>query len=107
MTAVDPTTELDVRYSAPSAVPTSWAQAVEVLTNAEVFWLSTTRPTGQPHVTPLIAVWQDDALNFRTGPGERKARNLAENPLFVVPPATAFGFARGEYSQTRWRFASR
>jgi hypothetical protein len=38
------------------------------------------RPDGRPHVTPVIAVWADGALHFCTGPGERKARNLAENP---------------------------
>ena len=44
-----------------------------------MFWVSTVRPDGRPHVTPLIAVWLDDALYFCTGPTERKARNLEEN----------------------------
>ena len=38
------------------------------------------RPDGRPHVTPLIAAWLDRALYFCTGPDERKALNLAENP---------------------------
>jgi nitroimidazol reductase NimA-like FMN-containing flavoprotein (pyridoxamine 5'-phosphate oxidase superfamily) len=50
-----------------------------VLSEAEVFWLSTVRPDGRPHVTPLLAVWHDDALYFSTGPGERKAKNLEQN----------------------------
>jgi hypothetical protein len=121
-------------------------------------------------VTPLIAVWDDDALYFCTGPQERKARNLAANSqcvvttgrdsldegldvvvegeavavtdelllrrlaaayeakygggwhfdvadgaflgdggralVFRVAPVTAFGFGRGAYSQTRWRFTT-
>jgi hypothetical protein len=50
------------------------------LENAEVYWLSTVRPDGRPHVTPLIAVWLDGALHFCTGPTERKAKNLLGNP---------------------------
>ena len=51
---------------------------------AELYWLSTVRPDGRPHVTPLIAAWMDGALHICTGPQERKARNLAENPHCVV-----------------------
>jgi hypothetical protein len=35
-------------------------------------------------VTPLVAVWLDDALHFATGPHEQKARNLAANPSVVL-----------------------
>ncbi len=51
---------------------------------AETFWLSTVRPDGRPHVTPLIAVWHGDAIWFTTGPEERKAKNLAENASCVL-----------------------
>jgi hypothetical protein len=165
-----PVTELDARYSSPQASPTSWADARQRLAAAEVYWLSTVRPGGRPHVTPLLAVWDDDALHFCTGPAERKARNLSANPhcvlvtgcnalgdgldlvvegdavrvdddatlrrlagafeakygsewhfdvrdgafvgdggralVFRVAATTAFGFGRGDYSQTRWRFAA-
>jgi hypothetical protein len=69
-------TELDPRYSAPQAGALPWADARERLAAAEVYWLSTVRPDGRPHVTPLIAVWSGEALHFCTGPDERKARNL-------------------------------
>ena len=46
---------------------------------AEVCWISTVRPDGRPHVTPLIAVWLNGALYFSTGPDERKAKNLIGN----------------------------
>jgi nitroimidazol reductase NimA-like FMN-containing flavoprotein (pyridoxamine 5'-phosphate oxidase superfamily) len=52
--------------------------------SAEVFWLSTVRPDGRPHVTPLLAVWSEDALYFTTGPEERKARNLEQNKQCVL-----------------------
>ena len=55
-----------------------------MLAGAEIWWLSTVRPDGRPHVTPLLAVWLDGALHFCTGPDERKARNLAANPSCVL-----------------------
>lgn len=169
MRNAEPVTDLDPRFSSPDAAPTPWAQARQELQSAEVFWLSTVRPDGRPHVTPLLAVWLDDALHFCTGPDERKAHNLAHNPhcalttgrnaldegldlvvegeavrlrddaalqrlanlyedkygpdwrfsvrdgafhgvqdgeayVYRVAPVVAFGFAKGVYGQTRWRF---
>ena len=46
------------------------------LETAEIYWLTTVRRDGRPHVTPLLAVWNDGALHFCTGPDEQKARNL-------------------------------
>lgn len=172
MTDLTPVTELNAGYSeTTTAFP--WAEARELLVRAELSWLSTVRPDGRPHVTPLPAVWHDGAPHFGTGPDERKARNLARNPqcvlttgcnrfdrgldlvvegraervadeavlrplaeayeakygpdwhfdvrdggfrhggggaeggtalVYRVAPVTAFGFAKGTYGQTRWRF---
>jgi general stress protein 26 len=166
--ANEPVTELDARYSSDGATPTAWADARGRLESAELYWLSTVRPDGRPHVTPLVAVWLDGALYFCTGPEERKAKNLAGNPhcalttgcnalgegfdlvvegtaarvsdetrlrgiadayeskygtdwhfdvrggafhgpggealVYEIAPSTAFGFGKGEFSQTRWRF---
>jgi catechol 2,3-dioxygenase-like lactoylglutathione lyase family enzyme/uncharacterized pyridoxamine 5'-phosphate oxidase family protein len=166
--AKEPVAELDTRFSSDGASPTGWAEACRRLEDAEVYWLSTVRPDGRPHVTPLLSVWLEGALYFCTGPSERKARNLTENPqcilttgcnalnegldlvvegraarvtddaklrrvaaayeskygsdwrftvrdgafhhesgtalVFEVAPSTAFGFGKGEFSQTRWRF---
>jgi nitroimidazol reductase NimA-like FMN-containing flavoprotein (pyridoxamine 5'-phosphate oxidase superfamily) len=163
-----PDTKLDGRFSSPEATPTEWVDGREQIEEAELFWLSTVRPDGRPHVTPLISVWLDAAAYFCTGADERKAKNLAQNPncilttgrnllaegldvviegkaervsddakltriaaayeskygsdwhfdvrdgafqheggealVFEVAPTTAFGFGKGEYSQTRWRF---
>jgi hypothetical protein len=79
MTDTVPTTDLDPRYSSPGAVPTPWAEGRDRLEQAEIYWLSTVRQDGRPHVTPVAAVWLDDALAFATGPGERKAKNLETN----------------------------
>lgn len=60
------------------------AEARTQLGQAEIFWLSTVRPDGRPHVTPLISVWVDGALYFCTGPTERKAKNLESNTHCVL-----------------------
>ena len=77
-------TVLDQHYSGEDATARPWAEAVALLEGAELYWLSTVRPDGRPHVTPLIGLWSDGALHFCTGPSERKARNLAANPEVVL-----------------------
>ncbi|MGW0044773.1 pyridoxamine 5'-phosphate oxidase family protein [Rhodococcus sp. NPDC003348] len=167
----EPITEFDTRYSEPGTVAVSWEWGRQVLTDAELYWITTVRPDGRPHVTPLIGVWMDEALHFCTGPGERKALNLRHNPavalttgtnsyaegfdvvvegyaepdrdvptllriadayvakygpqwrfevttdgfrggggpalVYRVAPVTAFGFGKGPFNQTRWRFGAR
>jgi len=71
-------------YSHPEATPTPWQVGRELVIAADIFWLSTVRPDGRPHVTPLIAVWYADAIRFTTGAEERKAKNLAHNPACVL-----------------------
>ena len=71
-----PVTELDTRFSDQDAVATDWEETRRALEEAELFWISTVRTNGRPHVTPLPAVWRDGALYFCTGPGEQKALNL-------------------------------
>jgi general stress protein 26 len=75
----DPMITLDARFSDPGAHATSWDETRRVLEVAELFWISTVRSDGRPHVTPLVAVWLEDALYFCTGPGEQKALNLRGN----------------------------
>ena len=79
-----PETALDQRFSDPKAEATEWAQTRRVLAEAELFWITTVRADGRPHVTPLVAVWVDGALYFCTGEGEQKAVNLAANPHVIL-----------------------
>ena len=159
---------LDTRFSNPGAEATGWDETLHALEQAELFWVTTVRPDGRPHITPLLALWLDDALYFCTGPEEQKAKNIASNPhcilmtgrnalhegmdlvvegdatklsddaelqriadayvskygsewrfevrdgafhhdpgeawVFEVSPVTAYAFAKGEYSHTRFRF---
>jgi hypothetical protein len=75
----EPQTMLDTRFSSPEATATPWAVAQAQLEQAGVYWLTTVRPDGRPHVAPLIAIWRDGVLYFCTGEGEQKAKNLAQN----------------------------
>jgi hypothetical protein len=71
-----PVVELDPRYGEEGVPPTEWAEAQRRLENAEFFDVY-------------------DAT-FHHGPGEAW--------VFEVAPVTAYGFGKGEYSHTRWRF---
>jgi Pyridoxamine 5'-phosphate oxidase len=62
----------------------SAAKGRRQLERAEVSWLSTVRPDGRPHVTPMVSVWLNGALYFSTGPTERKAKNLAKNSHCII-----------------------
>jgi len=75
----DPVSELDARFSDPGAVATPWEDVRRTIDEAELFWISTVRVDGRPHVTPLPAVWLDGTLYFCTGATEQKAVNLAGN----------------------------
>jgi hypothetical protein len=72
----DPTAEIDSRFSDPDTGPTPWTDARHVLEHAELYWLTTVRSDGRPHVTPLIAVSEHGVMHFCTGLREQKARNL-------------------------------
>ena len=70
------TSRFDPRFSSPGAQATPWPAVEAVLVGAELYWLTTVRADGRPHVTPLIGVWIDGAAYFSTGLDEQKARNL-------------------------------
>ena len=80
----EPVAELDARFSSEGASAVGWAQARADLRDAQVYWLSTVRPGGFPHVTPLLGIWLDGAFYFCTGATERKAKNLSQNPHCVL-----------------------
>src|SRR5215813_4932485 len=84
----EPITTLDTRNSPPDGVVTSWDQTRRVLETAELYWLTTVRADGRPHVTPLIGAWHDGAMHFTTGLGEQKAHNLEANASVALTTGT-------------------
>ncbi|MBO0852835.1 MAG: pyridoxamine 5'-phosphate oxidase family protein [Nocardia sp.] len=87
------TTTLDHRYSQPGATPTPWSTALATLEGAQLFWLTTIRAGGRPHITPLVAIWLDDAIYFATGEDEQKAHNLRGNPHVALTTGCTGGTA--------------
>ena len=79
-----PLTTLDPRYSDPDAVATGWDETQRVLESAQVFWISTVRADGRPHVTPCAALWRAGTLYFDTGVTQQKAVNLRANQHVVL-----------------------
>jgi general stress protein 26 len=79
-----PATTLDQRFSDPGSAATSWDETRRAIEGAELFWITTVRADGRPHVTPLVAVWLDGAIHFCTGAAEQKALNLAGNPQVIL-----------------------
>ena len=94
MSSPAPTPDLHTGFSAPGATPTPWEDVVRVLVSAELFWISTVRTDGRPHVTPLPAVWRDGAFHHEPGVAH----------VFEVRPRKVLSFAKGEFAQTRFRF---
>jgi hypothetical protein len=79
------TTNLD-RYGFP-ALP--WSRPRDLLAASTAgpgtpFFLGTSRPDGRPHAAGIGALWLDGDLYFTSGPGTRKARNLAGNPACTI-----------------------
>jgi len=56
----------------------------KALASAELYWLTTVRADGRPHVTPLVGVWIDDSFVFCTGSDEQKTRNLEKGDAVAV-----------------------
>ena len=77
------TGKLDARFSEASEA-VGWEQVSDALTAAELYWLTTVRKDGRPHITPLIGAWVDGAFVFCTGPEEQKAQNLNHSTSVAV-----------------------
>jgi nitroimidazol reductase NimA-like FMN-containing flavoprotein (pyridoxamine 5'-phosphate oxidase superfamily) len=75
--------KLDARFS-QATEPVGWQQVSDALAAAELYWLTTVRKDGRPHVTPLVGVWVDDAFVFCTGPTEQKFRNLEQSKAVAI-----------------------
>jgi PPOX class probable F420-dependent enzyme len=61
-----------------------WSYAVERLTRARGYWISTTCPDGRPHSVPIWGLWLHDEFAFSTGAQSKKARNLRTEPRVVI-----------------------
>ena len=84
----EPTATIDRRFGDPEATVTPWPETEAALESAELYWLTTVRADGRPHVTPLIGVAHDGAMHFCTGLREQKARNLEHSTRVALTTGT-------------------
>jgi len=75
------TTDTPAPVPGPAHVPEA---ARALVAGPHVAHLATVLPDGGPHVVPLWVGWEGGRLAFLTGPGSRKARNLARDPRVAV-----------------------
>lgn len=80
----EPHTTIDRRYSSSEATAVPWEETVKQIHAAELFWVTTVRVDGRPHVTPVVAAWAEDAIWFSVGAEEQKFLNLRSNPNVVL-----------------------
>jgi general stress protein 26 len=86
--ADEPIAELNPAFSEPGATGRPWADVAKVLADSEMFWLSTVRRDGRPHVTPIPTVWADGLLHFASGSHEQKTRNIEAEPRCILTTGT-------------------
>jgi general stress protein 26 len=79
---------LDSRFSEPGAAATPWDETEKALEQAELYWLTTVRADGRPHVTPLVGVLHNGAVHFGTGIREQKMRNLEHSNRVALTTGT-------------------
>jgi general stress protein 26 len=84
----EPTTHFDDRFSDPKAGPTPWPEVAQALERAELYWITTVRADGRPHVTPLVGVVHEGAVHFCTGLREQKYRNLEHSKQVALTTGT-------------------
>ena len=58
----EPATKLDTRFSQPGSFATTWTDTQRVVESAELFWITTVRADGRPHVSP----WSRYGLTTRS-----------------------------------------
>ena len=78
-------TNLDIYGSEPLPWSRPRDLLPESLTKMETaVFLGTASPDGRPHAAGIGAAWHDGEIYFTSGPGTRKARDLAANPACTI-----------------------
>jgi hypothetical protein len=61
-----------------------WTDVEGKLEVATVYWISSTRPDGRPHVVPRDGMWLDGALYYGGSPKTVHYRNITQNPHVAI-----------------------
>ncbi len=73
-----------VRPPATAALLRSLVRLHDLLANARIVWLSTTRPDGRPHVVPTWFDWDGEVITVFTRPDAQKVRNVRHEPRVML-----------------------
>src|SRR5215212_713827 len=92
------TGKLDTHFSEASE-PVTWQQVSDALTTAELYWLTTVRQDGRPHVTPLVGPWVDDGFGHTDDSGDSHIARV-----YRVPAVKVLAFAKCPHGQATFRF---
>ncbi|TDD37463.1 hypothetical protein E1286_37250 [Nonomuraea terrae] len=103
---MEPTAELDPRFSDDDAVPTTGAGSLHEGLDRVVEGVAE-RVTDSAALKELSAAWEEKYgptwhFEVRDGAFVNVAGGTA--PVYAVRPSKVLGFRKGHYSQTRWRF---
>jgi PPOX class probable F420-dependent enzyme len=69
---------------ASASVMGSLVRLHELLANARIVWLSSTRPDGRPHVVPTWFDWDGEVITVFTRPEAQKVRNVRHEPRVML-----------------------
>ncbi|MHA2089600.1 MAG: pyridoxamine 5'-phosphate oxidase family protein [Candidatus Kariarchaeaceae archaeon] len=62
----------------------TWNQVNQWMDESKNYWISTTKPNGNPHARPLWGIWQDNFFYFGGGSKTQNAKNLQNNSSIIV-----------------------
>jgi hypothetical protein len=68
----------------PGAPVLDWDATIELLANAQVYWVCTVRAQGRPHAVPVWGLWWRNSFVFSAARDSLKVRNLRRLPAVVV-----------------------
>lgn len=68
----------------------TWGWVREQAEKSMNYWISTSRPNGNPHAAPVWGILMDDVVYFGTSESSLKARNMAANPTVVLHLESGF-----------------
>ena len=74
---------LPAEYGKPTKI-LAWDDVRKDLEDAPVYWVSSVRPDGRPHVVPRDGNWLDDTWYYGGSPKTVHNHNIEANPEVVV-----------------------
>ena len=62
----------------------SWEDVEKWMEASKNYWISTSKPNGNPHARPIWGIWYDNIFYFGGGQKTQNVKNLLKHPSIVV-----------------------